>query len=262
MIVRNEQLREFEKAARAAFEQELCRHMEQFSPGQAEALGPERLRVVVVEGIKRADNYGFTNRGPVRFYLEMMFLFGSGFDTDPQYPWAAAMLNDAATQHQMQLATRLHEAAAGYLDRVAGPDRKLIFAAMDRLGSLRLEQFVSFSGLEEAVLRAMQNAYPEKFAYVGIGPLRQLYGLSLQAAEKVEMNLPKGVAVLTGLMFAAGHTVLVDPLYSWAIQPVLAEESTPAERVERVYRRALAFLRGMRERRERRLKASEGQAKV
>ena len=48
----------------------------------------------------RAEGYGFTNRGPLRLFIEMMFLCGSGFDTDPQYPAVGAVLRAAGDQMQ------------------------------------------------------------------------------------------------------------------------------------------------------------------
>ena len=37
-------------------------------------------------GLERAGSYGFTIRGPVRFYIELMVRLGCDFDTDPPYP--------------------------------------------------------------------------------------------------------------------------------------------------------------------------------
>jgi hypothetical protein len=48
----------------------------------------------VRRGVARAVELGFTKRGPIRLFLELEWLFGTGFDTDPQIPWAGEVLSD------------------------------------------------------------------------------------------------------------------------------------------------------------------------
>ena len=95
-------------------------HLAEFSPPLFKAVGEEQMRKAIRFGIGRADSYGFTFRGPVRLYLELMLLFGSHFDTDPQYPWAAAILTDQDSDPQMQCAERLYEVTMDYREEVAG----------------------------------------------------------------------------------------------------------------------------------------------
>ena len=84
--IRFDQMKVFEEAAWLHFEDEMVVHSREFSPKLCAVLGEEQLRVALRQAIKRAGGYGFTFRGPVRLYIELMFLFGSHFDTDPQYP--------------------------------------------------------------------------------------------------------------------------------------------------------------------------------
>jgi hypothetical protein len=83
MIIRAEQMRVFEERAWQQFEEEMMAHSKDFSPRLCELIGDEQLRVAVRAAIARAMDYGFTNRGPIRLFVEMMFLCGSSFDTDP-----------------------------------------------------------------------------------------------------------------------------------------------------------------------------------
>ena len=57
-----------------------------FAPELCEVIGEEQLRVALRQAMARAAGYGFTYRGPIRLFIELMFLCGSAFDTDPQYP--------------------------------------------------------------------------------------------------------------------------------------------------------------------------------
>lgn len=83
----------------------------------------------------RAKAYGFTNRGSIRLFIEMIFLFGSGFDTDPQYPWAATILADSS--EQMYRAERLYEKIIDYQEKVSGANAVNTIEALRRVSFLR-----------------------------------------------------------------------------------------------------------------------------
>ena len=93
--VRAAQLKVFEEDARRRFENEMVLHSRKFSPRLCEVIGEDQLRVVARQAIRRAAAYEFTYRGPIRLFLELMFLFGSDFDTAPQYPALAKALVDS-----------------------------------------------------------------------------------------------------------------------------------------------------------------------
>src|SRR2546430_727627 len=96
-------------------------HCQEFSPVQCELIGEEQLRVVLRRAIKRAAGYGFTYRGPVRLAIELSFLYGSDFDTDPQYLPLNHSLYDP--DDQMQRADRLRELVLDYQEKVPDPER-------------------------------------------------------------------------------------------------------------------------------------------
>jgi hypothetical protein len=100
----------FEEDQNRRFEDEMVRHIGSFSPKTWEQLGEQGVRGTIAKGIERARDYGFTKRGPMRFYLEMMFMFGPDFDTDPEHPWAREILVEKGWD-QMRRADRLHEVA-------------------------------------------------------------------------------------------------------------------------------------------------------
>ena len=102
------------------FENEMVDHVKKFAPQQADDLGDERLHEIVNEGIERAKKYKLTNRGPVRFYVELMFLLGNDFDTDPRYPWVSNILNDFKITDQMERANIIHEKYLDYKRKIAG----------------------------------------------------------------------------------------------------------------------------------------------
>src|SRR5688572_16938045 len=116
--VRPAQMEVFDAAAMRPFEDEMVVHSKEFSPRLCEVIGDDQLRVALRRAIARAQRYKFTNRGPIRLFIEMTFLFGSAFDTDPQYPWAAKILT--APDDEMSRAEQLCAQVLAYQEKVSG----------------------------------------------------------------------------------------------------------------------------------------------
>src|SRR6266581_2811571 len=131
MKIRTEQMEAFEQAALRRFEEEMVEHSKNFAPPICEVIGDEQLRVALRSAMARAGSYGFTYRGPIRLFIEMMFLCGSGFDTDPQYPAIAEVLSSPADQ--MQRAEQIHQGYLDYFERVSGPGAENVHKALKDL---------------------------------------------------------------------------------------------------------------------------------
>ena len=83
--------------------------------------------------IAKAGTLGFTLRGPIRLCVELMFLCGSEFDTDPQYPMIGEVLR--STVPEMQKAERIYRGQLEYLDKVAGPDNINVWNAENAIAA-------------------------------------------------------------------------------------------------------------------------------
>lgn len=85
LVIRTVQMEVFKETARRTFEDEMVAHLAKFSPPLFKAAGEGQVRKVIHPSINWVDSYGFTFRGPVWLYHELMLLFSNHFDTDPQY---------------------------------------------------------------------------------------------------------------------------------------------------------------------------------
>lgn len=92
--LRAEQTERLRTAALRRFEDEMVGHCAEFSPRLFEIIGADQMRVAVRQALERARTYGLSFRGPMRLYVELMLLFGSDFDTDPQYQALAVLLGN------------------------------------------------------------------------------------------------------------------------------------------------------------------------
>lgn len=227
----------FRKAALRNFENEMVAHLADFSPQHCKAIGKARVCQAIQFGIDRASGYGFNLRGAVRLYLELMFWFGSSFDTDPQYPWAAEILTDPDAGPQMQRADLLYERVTDYLREATYPDDadmlrsiKTLLIAIRQPLVISRETFFSDMRLMIACL------YPQKAASVAHAELKALIREGVAEARKQRFSTAIDIALMVVLMLAFGHGCCTDLLYPWIVQtlndPSIADPATRARSLE------------------------------
>ena len=244
LVIRPEQMDAFRSVARRGFEDEMVAHLAQFSPPLFEAVGEEQLRTAIRLGVGRAEGYGLTFRGPTRLYLELMLLFGSHFDTDPQYPWAAEILGEQESGSQMDRAERLYERVVDYRRKVAGPNDVHTFQALRNIAVLARQPLAfSMENLPAAMRQEVWRIYPEKAAYVGDAALEALIQKGIGGARRQRFATVRGTALVIVLMLAFGHGCGADPLYPWIARTLQDEKIVDAEaRAKRLETKALTWL--------------------
>jgi hypothetical protein len=226
------------------FEDEMSVHLRQFSPRHAEAIGDDWVRRAVRLGIERASAYGVTNPGFLRFYVEMMFLFGGTFDTDPLLPWAGDILRDPGLPNEAARMGRLHEAMLAYLAAVDGPERGASLEALRRLRQVLREKIPAADLLvEQNAVDTMTRIHPTFCAFVGEPPLRELVRRASEVAGRLDLGTPPGAVLVAGMTLALGHGFAADPLFPWVRATLLDPSLTsPAARVARLQKRAETYL--------------------
>lgn len=100
-----------------AFEDRTCAHLKQYFPRHHQILGEGALRRVIRLGLERANRHDLTAESCVRSYIEFMCLLGSSFDTDPLFPWASAVLQDAKIADPVARSDRLRAEGIDFLKR-------------------------------------------------------------------------------------------------------------------------------------------------
>ena len=241
--IRPDQIQEFEDAALLHFEDEMVLHVKESSlrARLCEVIGDEQLRVVLRQAMERATGYGLSYRGPMRLYIELAFLFGSDFDTDPQYPPIGKILK--ASGEQMQRAEQIHEWVLDFQDRAYGPQAVNVRSALKALSDLaqKPDTFTA-DNLVARMLQEMARAFPQKAAYIGEEGLTTLIHEGCTEARKHRFPI-RGEAMMTTLMFAFGHGCPKDPLYPW-IERTLKDERIvdPEARAKRLEKKAVTWL--------------------
>ena len=244
LVIRPKQMEVFKQAALRSFEQEMVAHLAEFSPPLFKAVGEGQMSQTIQFGIDRAGSYGFTFRGPVRFYLELMLLFGSHFDTDPQYPWAAEILTNQDAGPEMQRADRLYERTMDYRKKVAGPEDAYTLKALKNIAVLARQPLaISSENFAPAMLREITRVYPQKVAYIGAEGIEALIREGIDGARSYRFSAAREMALVIVLMLAFGHGCADDPLYPWIARTLKDEAITdPAARAKRLEKKALTWL--------------------
>jgi hypothetical protein len=244
MKIRNEQLRAFEEATLRAFEDEMVEHLRQFASRLSRVVGEAALRQAVRLGIERAGLYGWTNRGPVRFYIELMTLLGCDLDTDPLVPWAREGLEDRSVPDQMARADRLHGRLMDYFDRVVGPDGAYLQVALRKIHEARPDDYPGLVGGDEGeALAILRSFYPQRCDAAGDAALLALVRGGRDRARRLGAESVAEVGLFVALPFALGHGYAHDPFYPWITEtlndPRIAD---PRKRIARLYTRTRTYL--------------------
>ena len=222
LIIRADQLKTLDEYSQRAFADELVNHLRVYAPKLAEVVGEAGTRQIVESEIGHAGTYGITNKGPVRFFLELTCSFGSGFDTDPQLLWASDTLGDPSLLNDIARSDLLYDRMLNYVDSVCGPDQKYAIQALTRL----LETDFGASNLKDVsegrLTKQMASVYPEKFDFIGKAVASNLVQQAREEASQYGLPEREGTAALTALKFAMGHQVCHDPYYPW-ISSVLTD---------------------------------------
>jgi hypothetical protein len=93
LVIRRQQMNILSWKIRMAFEDRMVLHLKEFFPDQCRMLGEKDTRAAIRHGMERAETYGLGTESDLAKYLNVMFTFGRDFDTDPELPWASAILN-------------------------------------------------------------------------------------------------------------------------------------------------------------------------
>ncbi len=243
--IRQEQVETFRSYHLRKFEDAMVVHLARFAPKDWQVLGEDSGRQVIRLGVEQAKQHGFTNWGPVRLYLELMFTFGSYFDTDPQLPWAASILKRAEPADQMARAEHLFHEFQTYMARVRGPKHEHFRNALQRLAETPIEHLILPDMLlEESALRAFQTIYPQAHDYLGEARLRLVIQQSFAIGLEHGLISDKALLLMVGLSCFLGHRFAGDPLCGWIgrrLDP--ARFPDPNKRTEELYTKAMLYLK-------------------
>lgn len=243
-ISKNQQ-KTFSKAAEESFLEGLRQRLIKRSPDLTQTFNKARLNTVVNHAVVAAKKHGFTNRGPIRLYLDLYITFGSGFVDDPIYTWAAEAIGNQDPKTQMDRAETLFTKSLTAVDEIHGPEGIYSLAALRALSTWAHQPFNynEQQRLEDYAISQMRWLHPEKAKHAGEKALYRLFHEARISCLDFGVTEPRALILTTTLKFAFGAGCLKDPVYGW-IDETLSRKSTPnaIARFKHLERKALIWL--------------------
>ncbi len=119
MIIRKGQMDSLGAQMRKSFEDRMVKHVRRFYPGKAKALGEEKLRVTIREGMAKADRYHVLRERDVARFIQLKYALELEYDEQPEMAWCKEILKNHSlsgeakmTQIYDELPDRLREIEA------------------------------------------------------------------------------------------------------------------------------------------------------
>ena len=102
LIISPAQREALSPAAYRAFETRMLEHVGELFPETVEALGASACRGAIRHGIIRGREHGFVSERDLCKYIDLMFVFGRDFDSDPELPWVSPILRDGGQPSKIE----------------------------------------------------------------------------------------------------------------------------------------------------------------
>lgn len=117
LIIRQEQLDALRDAMQRGFEDEALAHLQQYFPAETAAQSEEQLRAFIAVGKEHARSYGVEATNAMLCFIDVRFVLGDAFDTDPALAWVAAPLRDPFLPDGEARVEELAQRAAAWVAR-------------------------------------------------------------------------------------------------------------------------------------------------
>ena len=219
LLIRTEQMVALEQAQVDRFTDDLVNHVRSFAPDRYVSLGKDPVRKIINLGLRNADRHGFTLRGPVRFYLESMFMLGSFFDTDPQYRDVTRTLFDDRGADEIIRADLLYDHVMNYVDAAAGPGYEFERRARNKSANLSYEQITSLAGHSPVILlESLSQIHPKKVQALGKPAILALVSEAWEFAAQFGPSWAAAAPLFSLLMFILGSNCFADPQFPWLVR--------------------------------------------
>lgn len=231
---------QFEQLWFTQFTERISEHLRLYFELPCRIAGEVCVRETIRRGVMRARRWGLTREASAQSYIDHMILLGSGFDSDPQLPWAREILE--RRQPELVRMDSLHAQAADFTARTAGQgSRNVLFAAARaRTHGLCPELSVPPSRALDQVAAWLAWMYPEKYRLVS-HRLPELVARAEATAFTHGFERPRALGCILGLTFLLGGGVTDDPMMPWVGAIVRDTQRTAGEREEKLWSSCSAY---------------------
>ncbi|PHM22082.1 hypothetical protein [Xenorhabdus ehlersii] len=189
-----------------SFIDELVVHCNESYPYLKIKLGEDKLRTALENAIEKSKNDGFDQRGTVQFYIDMLILFGTEFQTDPQYVWIKTILDNHSCLGQLERTSLLYHEIIRYFNEVHGEQDEYLKTSIFKFQNINIERLnVQWNTYESNVDSLLNSLFPQKYRYIKQDNINKSIQFGVEKSNQYGIKNANYSAFLTLTMFLLGH---------------------------------------------------------
>ncbi|MDR0218921.1 MAG: hypothetical protein LBI71_08580 [Enterobacteriaceae bacterium] len=189
-----------------AYIDELIVHCNESYPYLEIKSGQNGLKEALKIAVEKAKNKGFDQRGPVQFYIDLQILFGTEFQTDPQYSWIKTILDNNVNIGQIEKTTLLYHEVTQYLNAVHGEQDEYLKASIIKFQNINIEHLnVQWNTYESNIYSLLKSLFPQKYRFIQQNDIKKLIQFSVEKSNQYHIENANKSAFLVLTMFLLGH---------------------------------------------------------
>lgn len=190
-------------------------------PSLVRLLAKDEFRLFIEQGIILANKSGYTQRGPVRLYLDMLIIFGVDFEQDSLFQWLKIEREDVS---QIEKSISLYTFLNKYFDDVYGENSVFFKDSLEKFLTLNVKDlYISIGGDNKALHEFLQNIYQQRYDFYGPDFINNLIASSEQYCKRYGLIEDSYKSYLILIMFLFGRSLDQDLLRRWFIMEPLTE---------------------------------------
>lgn len=163
----------------------------------------EDFRSCIQLGITLARKAGYTQRGPIRLYIDMMIILGMNFECDPLFHWLKT--EEQKVLSQIERSIMCCGLLDDYLARVYGVNGCFFKKSLEKFKDYSVKFLPEKIGSSNAELHELlRDIYPQRYDFAGYDAVNDLITLSGVGCERYKLKRDSHKTYLILIMFLFG----------------------------------------------------------
>ena len=163
----------------------------------------EEFYSYVQQGIILAEQAGYTQRGPVRLYIDAMIIFGSGFEREPLFH--SLKIKEKRQPSQIERSMNLYALLNDYIEKVYGENGCFFKKSFEMFENFSAKAFpVNISYSNEGLHELLMGIYPQRYDFAGYNAVNDLIAVLDGVCEKYKIKRLNHRLYLALIMFLFG----------------------------------------------------------
>lgn len=157
----------------------------------------------IQKGITLAKNAGYTQRGPVRLYIDMMIILGTNFERDPLLQ--RLKMEEQKVLPQLERSVMCCELLDDYLARVYGENGCFFKESLRKFKKYSVKfPHEKIRSSNEELHELLRGIYPQRYDFAGYDAVNDLVTLSGIGCERHKLKRDSHKSYLVLIMFLFG----------------------------------------------------------